>query len=333
MPTDLPVAEFLQLKIPYLDVRSEGEFALGHIPNAVSMPLFNNEERAQVGTLYKKSGRQKALLQGLEFVGPRMRKLAEQGLSAAQNNRVAVYCWRGGMRSASVAWLLEKVGLEVFILKGGYKAYRNFAIRLFAKPYLLKVIGGKTGSRKTQLLATLVEQGKNAIDLESLANHRGSAFGYFGETPQPTQEHFENLLAFSLFKLRENEPVFIEDESRLIGRVHIPDALWSQMRNANVIVLNWPLEARIDFLTHEYQENSEVMKKNIEAIKKRLGGDRYKEALAYLAANDRAGVCRIVLAYYDRAYEYGLSKRNPGMVRYVDGEKALANFPHSILFE
>ncbi|HRP69382.1 MAG TPA: tRNA 2-selenouridine(34) synthase MnmH [Turneriella sp.] len=322
LPQSLSIAKFLALKIPYLDVRSEGEFTLGHIPHAQSMPLFNNIERAQVGTLYKQTSKEAAILKGFELVGPRLRAMAEQGLAAAHDNRIGVYCWRGGMRSASVAWLLESLGLEVYTLKGGYKAYRNFALAQFNEPRPLCVIGGKTGSRKTQLLGVLEKEGKNVIDLERLANHRGSAFGYADDYAQPTQEQFENDLAWVLFHLTPDETVFIEDESRLIGHVHIPDMLWSQLRRAHVVVLNWPLEKRVEFLTREYHASSTVMEKNIEAIKKRLGGDRYKEALALLAANDRAGVCRIMLDYYDRAYEYGLSKREQSTIRYVEGAEA-----------
>jgi tRNA 2-selenouridine synthase len=338
----LSAREFLELGLPIADVRSEGEFDHGHIPGAISLPLFNSEERAIIGTLYKQQGRQPAILKGLEFVGPKMHALAEAGLRLARENKIAVHCWRGGMRSASMAWLWECVGLEVYTLSGGYKAYRKLCRELFGYPWQLYIIGGKTGTQKTKLLGELAAAGIGTVDLEALANHRGSAFGYLpaetgslrqgeAESPlpggvegQPTQEQFENNFGHALFRAAPDKPLLVEDESRLIGRLHIPHEFWVQMRRGTVFVIERPLEERVAFLTEIYDAPMEKMRENLKAISKRLGMERYRSALTALEEGRKADVCRAVLDYYDRAYTYGLSHRAPDSLNYLAGDEVYA---------
>lgn len=315
-----------QSAIPLIDVRSEGEFAQGHIPGAISLPLFNNSERAEIGTLYKRQGRQPAILRGLAIAGPKLPQLAEAGLAHAQAGRIAVHCWRGGMRSAAVAWLFEQVGLRVDTLVGGYKAYRRYCLELFAAPWRLIVLGGKTGTGKTELLHQASASGVQVVDLEACANHRGSAFGYLpgeGRDGQPTQEHFENLLGYALSDCEREKPVLVEDESRLIGRVHIPDAFWAQMRSAPVLVIDRPLEERIRSLVNLYALPKSQILQGLAAIRKRLGDVRYRHALRALEQNRLEEVCRTALEYYDRAYSYGLAKRDPATLTVVRAEHAL----------
>lgn len=333
MATKLEATDFLSLgnEVPIIDVRSEGEFAAGHIPGAISMPLFNNAERAEVGTLYKQQGQRVAILKGLQFAGARMSEMAARALELAPAGKIAVHCWRGGMRSGSVAWLFERVGLEVSVLVGGYKAFRRQCRAAFAAPRKLIVIGGKTGSQKTKILLELAARGAQVVDLEGLANHRGSAFGYLPATGtdlsgiegQPTQEQFENELGKRLIFSDPQRPLLVEDESRLIGRMHIPQPLWLQMRSCPVYVLDWPLERRVEFLCSEYQAPAETISANLNAIRKRLGPERHKHALEALEAGDRAEICRIVLDYYDRAYSHGLSQRNPQTISNLPGETAV----------
>lgn len=325
MPKQVSIRELITnlTQLPLVDARSEGEFAQGHIPGALSLPLFDNAERAEIGTLYKKQSRQAAILHGLGIAGPKMQYLAEAALARAHSGKIAVHCWRGGMRSASLAWHFERVGLEVYTIIGGYKSYRRLCLELFAAPQTLMVIGGKTGTQKTRILKELATSGENAIDLEGLANHRGSAFGYATDLWQPTQEQFENDIGMALLRSQNGKKIYIEDESRLVGRLCVPDPLWKQMRSAPVAVLEWSLESRVDYLVREYQAAPERLAQNLEAIKKRLGNERHKAACDALAANDRAEVCRIVLDYYDRAYDHGLAKREPSTLRYISGEKAL----------
>jgi tRNA 2-selenouridine synthase len=318
----LDIRNFLAAGMPMIDVRSEGEFAAGHIPGAISMPLFNNTERAEIGTLYKQQGRQTAILKGLEFAGAKLQNLAASGLALAHEGKIAVHCWRGGMRSSSVAWLLEGVGLDVIVLSGGYKSYRRLCLELFATPHQLTVIGGKTGSQKTDILHELQATGTQTLDLEALANHRGSAFGYSAEGTQPTQEQFENDIGMVLFKSSAAKPLLVEDESRLLGRLHIPDPFWFQMRSAPVWVVEWPVEKRIVHLTADYQAPAEKIRANLKAIHKRLGMERYKAALSALDEGRMDEVCRVVLDYYDRTYSYGLSLRNPSTLSYLPGETA-----------
>jgi len=320
-----------QKEIPLIDVRSEGEYAQGHIPGAISLPLFNNAERAEIGTLYKQQGQQPAILRGLGIVGPKMQQLAEAGLAHAAQGRIAVHCWRGGMRSASVAWLFERVGLQVDTLIGGYKAFRRHCYALFAAPWRMIVIGGKTGTRKTELLHQARERGIQIVDLEAYANHRGSAFGYMASKNQaaeardgqPTQEHFENLLGYALARCDTTKPLLVEDESRLIGRLHIPDPFWAQMRAAKVLVIDLPLEARVNYLTEGYDFPREKLRSSLTAIRKRLGDERFGRAITALDEGRMDEVCRITLDYYDRAYSFGLSKRDPATLKVIAGEQAL----------
>lgn len=285
------------------------------------MPLFDNEGRAEVGTIYKQKGKQPAILRGLELVGPNMAAMAEQGRTSAIDNTIFVHCWRGGMRSGSVAWLLESYGLKVYTLKAGYKAFRHYVQQQFAGPRKLVVLGGRTGSRKTQFLHALRQQGQQIIDLEGLAHHKGSSFGTLGEKPQPTQEQFENTLGMALWQLDPMTHTWIEDESRTIGTKVIPGGLWEQMRFAPVISIQQPLEERVDYLTQEYGKfPAGQLREAITRIGKRLGPQHVKDALIALDAGNLHTVCRICLQYYDRSYDYGLNQRPPETV-------------HSILYE
>lgn len=319
-----------QSEVPLIDVRSEGEFAQGHIPGAISLPLFNSAERAEIGTIYKQQGQQPAILRGLGVAGPKMQALAEAGLAHARDGRIAVHCWRGGMRSASVAWLFERVGLQVDTLIGGYKAFRRHCYELFAAPWKMIVISGKTGTRKTEILHQAAERGVQIVDLEDYANHRGSAFGYMASKNQPaeardgqpTQEHFENLLGYALARCDTTKPLLVEDESHLIGRLHIPDPFWAQMRAAQVLVLELPLEERIQYLIEGYDFPKDRLRQSLDAIRKRLGDERYGRAIVALDENRMDEFCRIVLDYYDRAYAFGLSKRDPATLQFVSAEDA-----------
>src|SRR4029077_3168588 len=196
----------LAKEYPVLDVRSPGEYQHGHIPGAYSLSLFSDEERKIVGTAYKQESREKAIKLGLAFFGKKMVNMVEEVETLVANHKLAdtinskprhvlVHCWRGGMRSAGVAWLLDLYGFTVYTLVGGYKAYRNWVLKQFDKEYNLHVLGGYTGSGKTQPIQQLARQGEIIIDLEKIANHKGSAFGNLERNPQPSQEMFENELA------------------------------------------------------------------------------------------------------------------------------------------
>jgi len=203
-------------RAPVIDVRSPGEFVRGHIPGAHSVPLFTDEERAVVGTLYKQQGRDAAVREGLRIVGPKLATIVDEARALAPDGRIGVHCWRGGERSGSVAWLLDKAGFtEVFTLKRGYKAFRQHVLEAFNMPHDLRVLGGYTGTGKTETLAHLRELGEQVIDLEGLAHHKGSSFGALGEEPQPTTEHFENLLVVDYGRFPKEE---LAEATRRIGK-------------------------------------------------------------------------------------------------------------------
>jgi len=321
MPQPLPVADFLDKAKtrPVLDVRSPGEFTPAHISGAVSMPLFDDPERAEIGTIYKQTGKDEAVLRGLELVGPKLAGFVRKARELAPDGgEVLVHCWRGGMRSGSVAWLLETAGLRVVTLAGGYKAYRQAVLLEFEKPLSLVVLGGKTGSGKTDVLHELARRGEQVLDLEGLAQHRGSSYGMIGQPPQPSTEQFENLLAEKLRPFDPARRIWVEDESRKVGSCLIPEGFWRQFLAAPVLALDVPLEARVAYLVEEYgQFSREDLRAATDRIRKRLGNDRHKLALDALECGDYAEVVRITLAYYDKAYQYGLDQRGVSQVKKI----------------
>ncbi|HRD51311.1 MAG TPA: tRNA 2-selenouridine(34) synthase MnmH [Flavobacteriales bacterium] len=315
----LSPADFLGLAAPLIDVRSPKEFAQGHIPGAVSMPMFSDEERATVGTLYKEQGRDAAVLQGLRIVGPKLASIVEQARTIAPEGRIRVHCWRGGERSGSVAWLLEKAGFaEVSTLRGGYKAFRKLVLASFTDGAELRVLGGYTGTGKTETLEHLLECGEEVIDLEALARHKGSSFGALGQLPQPTTEHFENLLWNALRGCTSGRPIWVEDESSMIGRCKIPDAFFHRMRKAILYFAEMPREERADRLVQDYGRfDPSALAEAVKRIEKRLGLQHCKAALEALAHGDFRTVARITLAYYDKTYARGAAQRDPARIRRV----------------
>jgi len=318
MPVILQTEELLNMysSLPMLDVRSEGEYAQGHIPGAINMPLFNNEERAVVGTLYKQTGKEAALEKGLEFVGPKMASMVRQAREiAGASKKIALYCWRGGMRSGSIAWLLETAGLEVFLLQGGYKAYRRAVLELFDQPLPLKILGGYTGSAKTEILQEMKTMGVQVIDLEALAHHKGSAFGALGQPQQPTSEQFENELYRQLCQMDLSQPIWMEDESRNMGKVYLPQQLYRRIQECSMYFIERPLKVRVEFLMQHYGIFPiSALEEAIHKIKKRLGDELFRYILEQLHAGNLRDVCTKLLNYYDRAYYRLTSQRNQELV-------------------
>lgn len=294
-----------------LDARSPKEYARGHIPGAVNFALFNDEERAAVGTSYKEEGKDAAVLLGLEFVGPKMKSFVVSAREQAVNNKVCLHCWRGGMRSSSLGWLLSTAGLEVFVLEGGYKAYRHQVLKQFEQEKRFHMLSGATGSGKTEVLLELRNLGEQVIDLEGLACHKGSAFGSLGEESQPQTEHFENLLCDQLQSFDAGKVIWLEDESRRIGSVILPEDLWHQIDSAPVFLLETDKPARIKRLVGMYggfpKEELEI---SIKGIRKRLGGLRFKQANVALEEGDLETVAEICLQYYDKCYQFALERKD-----------------------
>jgi tRNA 2-selenouridine synthase len=299
----------LREQLPLVDARSEGEFAQSHIPGAINIPILNNAERIQVGTLYKQAGPEKATLKGFELVGPRFHLIQREALRNFPNKKVMLYCWRGGMRSQILSWLLTQVGFEVYRLAGGYKTYRTFTFNEVRKPYPLLVLGGKTGAAKTVLLQKLKERGEQVVDLEGLANHKGSSFGAIGLPGQPTVEQFENLLAEQLRKIQPDRAIWVENESRRIGRIILPDPFFLQMTQSPRIEIEKTDTERIAHIAREYAGLDQVeLTDAVLRLQKRLGGDRTKQAVEAIQANQPEIWIPILLQYYDKTYSYDLAR-------------------------
>jgi tRNA 2-selenouridine synthase len=320
----LNIEDFLELAKdhPVIDVRSPGEYLHAHIPNAHSLPLFTDEERKLVGTAYKQESRERAIKMGLDFFGKKMVTMVES-VEKLMNNKnagfktVLVHCWRGGMRSAGVAWLLDLYGFKVYTLVGGYKVFRNWVLDECGKDYPFTVIGGYTGSGKTLVLHQLKKQNQAVLDLEGLAHHKGSAFGNIGLPPQPSQEMFENKLALELKRCTDkisstgNEIIWLEDESQRIGNVNIPMTLWKLIRKKHVVFIDIPFEQRLTFIESDYGKgDKEKLIAAIIRIQKRLGGLETKTAINYLLEDNVKESFRILLKYYDKLYSKGMQNRD-----------------------
>ncbi len=301
-----------------LDVRAPAEYAGGHLPGAISFPLFSDTERALVGTAYKQESPQKALELGLLYVGPKMNGFVREAKQLSKGKPVLMYCWRGGQRSESMAWLLSQAGIEVRVLEGGYKAWRQFAHQVFEQAWQIRIVGGYTGSGKTETLQHLQQLGAQVLDLEALARHKGSAFGGMIDEPQPSNEHFINLLAMRLVEFDPQRLLWIEDESRMIGSINLPAAFFSQMQTAPCYLLEVSIQRRIKRLLAEYgRAKSEVLQESFKRIGKKIGGQQVNEALQALAEGDLTTAASIALRYYDKAYALDLKEKAPAQLQTV----------------
>ncbi len=321
MPVEkINIEPFLLLakKFPVIDVRSPGEYNHAHIPGATNLPLFSDEERKIVGTAYKQQSRQHAIKIGLDFFGPKMRAMVETAELITGNNNfeikdskvLLVHCWRGGMRSAAIAWLLDLYGFKIYTLNGGYKKYRHYVLDTFNLPFRFNILGGFTGSGKTKLLSELKLKGQKVIDLEELAGHKGSAFGNIGLPKQPSHEMFENMLAMDLRNSIDHSPIWLEDESQRIGLVNIPSAIWKNMRQSAIYFLDIPFEERLKHIVQEYgQLDTEKLAEGIERIRQKLGNLNAKTAILLLNEGKITECFSILLTYYDKYYLKGLHNR------------------------
>lgn len=301
-----------------LDVRSPAEYAQGHIPGAVSFPLFTDAERAEVGTCYKQQGRDSAVELGFALAGPKFAEFIAQAKQLAPARCVRIHCWRGGMRSEAVAWVLGMAGFQVALLTGGYKAFRRLTLQQFETVKPIMILGGMTGTGKTDILQALAALGAQVIDLEALASHRGSSFGALGLPPQPTNEQFENDLALQWALLNPQHPVWIEAESRSIGQCRIPPALYDQMSSARMIEICRERVERLSALVAVYgSADRQALITATERICKRLGGLRTQQAVEFLRQDHLSAAFDLILDYYDRTYTYDLQRRK-GLMESVD---------------
>ncbi len=315
--------KFRMFNGPLIDVRSPDEHYKGNMPNSLNIPLFDNEERSIVGTVYKNYGREKAVIQGLDFLADKIDNMVNklfEALNAYKSKKVSsqieeptlkIYCARGGMRSQSISWLLEKYNQRNVTLRDGYKSYRKWALDSFNQEWRINLIGGKTGTGKTKLLKLLEENNYQIIDLEGLACHRGSTFGGIGMKEQPSNEQFENKIAEKLKGFKKNNKIFVEAESANIGRCKIPHEFFSQMKSAERIEIKKSESNRLDELikTYSIYEKKDLIEAVLR-IKKRLGPQRTKIAIDSIKNEDWRSVCKSVLEYYDKCYEYEKTGKN-----------------------
>ena len=314
--------EFRNTKGLLIDVRSPDEYYKGHMPNSINIPIFNNEERSIIGKKYKLSGREIAVREGFKIMENKIDNLIEEFILIKEKffnstsnkfsykENIKIYCARGGMRSQSMFWLLEKFKYPCVTLNGGYKTYRNWVLNCFKDKQKIIVIGGKTGTRKTKILKKLKSLEYQIIDFESLANHRGSSFGGLGMIDQPTNEQYENLISEDLDKCNKLKYVFVEAESPNIGKNRIPHELYKQMRNSKRIEIIRDERIRIDELVNTYSKyEKNDLKNSVLRISKRLGPQRTKYAIDSIEKEDWENVCKSVLDYYDRCYEHELKDK------------------------
>jgi tRNA 2-selenouridine synthase len=292
-----------------IDARSPKEFNQGHIPQAINIPLLNNEHRHLVGCCYKEQGQDAAIQLGYRLVTPLFADIQQHALSIAPQKKVYLHCWRGGLRSKITAGLLAEVGIEVIMLQGGYKAWRNALLQEFMVPRKGCVIAGNTGTGKTDILQALQSLEKGVVDLEGLAHHKGSAFGGVRMPEQPTQEQFENLLGLTLKSIgAHHAPVILESESRMIGRMRIPDPFFNLMWSWPRFIIQRDLESRIQYIENAYAhcDNEELSEKTTQ-LSKRMGSEQVKEALMHLNTGNRKEWIRLLLQYYDKSYSHHAS--------------------------
>lgn len=319
----VPISEFLELaeKLPVVDVRSPGEFEKGHISNGYNIPVFKDDERAIVGTIYKLQGKKDAIEKGLEIVGPKMLELAKEAEKIAVDGQLLVHCWRGGMRSNRMAWLFEQVGLNCSVLEGGYKTFRNHILKKMTRLENLVMLSGPTGSGKTAVLHEMNKMGAQIIDLEGMANHRGSAFGAIDQPDQPPSQQFQNDLFNALGKLDPAQPIWVESESLTIGKVYLPQPFWVSMNNAPSLALMVPKTVRVQRLVSEYgQMPKEELASGIKKIQQNFGGNRVKSSLEALDQDNFEFVAEQLLDYYDKRYDFGRKKNRLGARFQVESE-------------
>lgn len=319
MKSLLSVERFLENRERYfvVDVRSPGEYVKAHIPGAQNIPLFTDEERALVGTAYWKEGTDRAKLVGLSIVSPRLPRMVETILEAAAGREVVLYCWRGGMRSRSVISIMEALGFPAWQLIGGYKAFRRQVVKYFHNTRLnipVFVLNGLTGVGKTRMIQTLLGMGAPALDLEGIANHRGSAFGAVGLGEPRSQKDFDALLFLALSDLKDAPYLIVEGEGKRIGPVIVPDFLYEAMRQGPHILLETSLAIRVRRILQEYYgqlDNTEALVQAVLSLQKKMGREACEALAAQIRQGDLEAAARTLCTdYYDLYYRDSKQKKS-----------------------
>lgn len=301
----------LKLKSPiFVDVRSPGEFSGFYIPGALNMPLLNDQQRHEIGIIHNNEGPVKARRAGLKYIADKLPGLIDSFVELAESGDLVVYCSRGGMRSQSISTLLELIKIRHRRLQGGYKAYRRYVIDyLDAYPQnQLVVLHGLTGVGKTQILKELSRNSVPVIDIEELANHRGSAFGNVGLGDQPSQKMFDSMLFNQLRKYQDSKYIIVECESRRTGKLNLPDRFFKAMKNGHHLLVYTTVQTRTKRIVAEYGPqiiDIAELKNSIVKLKKNLGRAKTEYLLTCLADNNIEQLVETLLAsYYDPLYGY-----------------------------
>ncbi len=311
MITQLNIHEFLEAPLPCFDVRSPSEYGEAHIIHSENLPLLDDENRKAIGICYKQQGKDAAIKLGYELVNPTREQIMENLRSYTNKKTIKLYCARGGLRSNKMAEFLDAAGYNVNVLKGGYKAYRNLAINTIVAFDQLFILSGNTGSGKTEILHELQNMGEQVLDLERLANHKGSAFGGLGENHQPSNTQFCNLIFEQLKNFNPSQRLWLESESVTIGKVRVPDELWKAMSVANGIEIVIPLEKRMEFIVNRYGTyGSEALQASMRKLSKRFGEKEIDELCEKISANDLEPVVIRLLKYYDKGYVRSRERTN-----------------------
>ncbi|GAB6157564.1 tRNA 2-selenouridine(34) synthase MnmH [Desulfotomaculum varum] len=313
MTDEVTIIDALQMKeVCFVDLRSEGEYAEGCIPGAVNIPLFTNQERARIGTVYKTVGPDAAKRLGLELASPKLPELYNQIGELAKNKKVLLYCWRGGMRSKYTTSILSSLGLPVYRIQGGYKAYRRLVHRYLEReriPHKVIVLHGLTGVGKTLLLQKLQRQLLPVLDLETMARHRGSAYGKIGLPASPSQKDFEAQIVQRLMASEKYGVIITECESRRLGKLIVPPAVFNAMNGGYRVLLYASLPVRVKRIIEEYTdgsaENIQQLQYSTGLLKKSLGLKVVNDLNQKIAAKRFDEVISYLLThYYDPLYNY-----------------------------
>ncbi len=299
-----------------IDARTPSEYALDHIPGAVSAPVLDDAQRAEVGTLYKQVSPFEAKKLGAALIAQNVARHIERVFRGKDKNwRPLVYCWRGGKRSGAMAHILREVGWDAKTLEGGYRAYRRWVVDELAtlpSQFEFIVVHGPTGSGKSRFLGALARAGAQVLDLEGLPAHRGSVLGSLPNAPQPSQKWFESQLLAELEKLDRARPVHVEAESKKIGQIQVPEALMERMRASRCLTLQTELATRVALLLDEYRhfvEDRDALNAQLDCLVALHGRERINEWKALAAAGSwREFVERLLVQHYDPAYRRSSTK-------------------------
>ncbi len=302
---------FLRPPAPFWTCDRQANTNRATFPELSAFRSFNDDERARVGTCYKQKSREQAVELGFDIAGPKFGEMIRTAKKIAPDRVIRIHCWRGGMRSGAIAWMLNLSGFQTITLQGGYKTFRQWVRNTVSTPKKIIILGGMTGTAKTDILHALKAQGEQVLDLEGHANHRGSSYGALCLPPQPSTEHFENKVATEWDTFDNQRPIWIEAESRSVGSCRVPPELFEQMESAFALEITRPVAERVALLVDIYgQADRDELVAATERIRKRLGGDRTQAAIAHIQSGDLASAVTITLDYYDRAYRYGLEQRD-----------------------